>query len=190
MWCYISDFGLSRPADANSDEIYGILPYVAPEVLDGKPYTKAADIYSFGIIMWEFSSGIPAFNDRPHDFDLAFKICNGYRPKIIEGTDPDYVDLMKKCWDNDPNKRPNAEELVFNELRSKYPIERNNRIQVPENEPVIKDHPLSCYRSRKIDSFTNKNILHEDTNNHDINSECLNDIYLFLKDDEIEPVED
>ncbi|POG73366.1 kinase-like domain-containing protein, partial [Rhizophagus irregularis DAOM 181602=DAOM 197198] len=59
---------LSRPVNktANTNEIYGVIPYMAPEVLRGKPYTKAADIYSFGIIMWELTSGIPAFNNRPH----------------------------------------------------------------------------------------------------------------------------
>ncbi len=50
---YISDLGLSKPADKPSEtnEIYGVLPYIAPEFLHGKLYTKAADIYSFGIIM-------------------------------------------------------------------------------------------------------------------------------------------
>jgi serine/threonine protein kinase len=33
---------------------------MAPEVLRGKPYIKAADIYGFGIIMWKMTSGIPA----------------------------------------------------------------------------------------------------------------------------------
>ena len=50
---YISDLRLSKPADkpSKTNEMYGVLPYIAPEVLLGKPYTKAADIYSFGIIM-------------------------------------------------------------------------------------------------------------------------------------------
>jgi serine/threonine protein kinase len=110
----ISDFGLSRPVNktANTNEIYGVIPYMAPEVLRGKPYTKASDIYSFGIIMWELTSGIPAFNNRPHDFDLSLDICNGLRPKIVEGTSPAvYARLMKRCWDSDPNKRPTADEL-------------------------------------------------------------------------------
>jgi len=44
---YISDFGLSKPANKtiNSNKIYGVIPYMAPEILRGKPYTKAADIY-------------------------------------------------------------------------------------------------------------------------------------------------
>ena len=53
---FISDLGLSQPADKQSiksDEIHGVLPYIAPEVLRGKPYTKAADIYSF----WYYNVG-------------------------------------------------------------------------------------------------------------------------------------
>ncbi|PKY12813.1 kinase-like protein, partial [Rhizophagus irregularis] len=52
----------SSPIDENSNiisnsrkEIYGVLPYIAPEVLQGKEYTKSSDIYSLGIIMWELS---------------------------------------------------------------------------------------------------------------------------------------
>ena len=48
----ITDVGLHGPADKkNSNEIYGVLPYIDPEILKGKPPTKASDIYSFGIIM-------------------------------------------------------------------------------------------------------------------------------------------
>jgi serine/threonine protein kinase len=127
---HISDFGLSRPVNqTNLNEIYGIIPYIAPEVLRGKPYTKAADIYSFGIIMWELTSGVPAFNDRSHDFILSLEICEGLRPKIVEGTSPIYKRLMKKCWDSDPNKRPTANELseIFSfwvSYYNDYPIKR------------------------------------------------------------------
>ncbi len=133
-YIYISDFGLSKPVDKLGvlDKTYGVLPYVAPEVLRGNPYIKASDIYSFGIIMWEMTSGIPAFNKRSHDFDLTLDICRGLRPNIIEGTMPEYVELMKKCWDPDPNKRPNAEKLVesFNKWQIEYPVSQN-RIPVP-----------------------------------------------------------
>ena len=49
---YISDMGLcGEISNIDLTKIYGVMPYVAPEVLRGKPYTQAADIYSFGIIM-------------------------------------------------------------------------------------------------------------------------------------------
>ena len=123
-YAYISDFGLCRPADkpTKSNGIYGIMAYMAPEVLRGKPYTKAADIYSFGIVMWEMTSGVPAFSNTPHDYNLCLNICRGLRPDIIEGTESEYSELMKKCWSSDPNKRPTAEELIeyFKDMRRIY----------------------------------------------------------------------
>ena len=44
---------------------------MAPEVLRGKPYTPASDIFSFAMIMWELTSRVPPFDDRPHDFILV-----------------------------------------------------------------------------------------------------------------------
>ncbi|RGB40708.1 kinase-like domain-containing protein, partial [Rhizophagus diaphanus] len=88
---FISDLGMCQPANNKEkpdkkEGVYGVLPYMAPEVLRGYQYTKAADIYSFGIIMNEFLSEEIPFNDIPHDHILAVKICKGLRPKISEGT--------------------------------------------------------------------------------------------------------
>src|SRR6266511_1295347 len=47
----IADLGLSVPTDQEPSSIIGVLPYIAPEVLNGKPYTIASDIYSFGVLM-------------------------------------------------------------------------------------------------------------------------------------------
>ena len=112
---YISDLGLSKPIDylKSNNDVYGVIPYMAPEVLRGKPYIPASDIYSFAMIMWELTSGVPPFDDRAHDFHLSLSICKGERPEIIEGTPQCYIDLMKKCWDLDPLKRPTASELII-----------------------------------------------------------------------------
>ena len=59
----ISDLGLCQPTTSfKKGNIYGVIPFMAPEILRGKPYTTASDIYSFSIIMWEFTSGMPPFN--------------------------------------------------------------------------------------------------------------------------------
>jgi len=105
----ILDFGLYP---LNSKLLYGILPYIAPEILDGEPFSPAADIYSFGIIMTELATGKLAFHDRPHDKDLAIKICNGLRPDIGKGTPQFYINLAKECLSGDPLRRPTANTLV------------------------------------------------------------------------------
>ncbi|RHZ85279.1 hypothetical protein Glove_67g85 [Diversispora epigaea] len=80
IYTQISDFGLSKLIGANPNNPEK--KNIAPEVLVGEEYTKAADEYSFGIIAYEIVTGIPPYPNIPHDKDLAMKICNGLRPKI------------------------------------------------------------------------------------------------------------
>ncbi|POG80541.1 kinase-like domain-containing protein, partial [Rhizophagus irregularis DAOM 181602=DAOM 197198] len=103
---YISDLGFCGPADKSSTSIYGNLPYIAPEVIVGREYTFASDIYSIAILMWEISSGQTPFVNCEHENDLVMNIINGVRPKIVPGTPLEYKNLMKECWDADPLKRP------------------------------------------------------------------------------------
>lgn len=87
---FIADFGLAcRDGQAQEDNSKGVLPYVAPEVLCRQPYTKAADVYSFGIIMWEFTSYQSPFGTREHNCDLVIEIHAGLRPTVIKDT-PSY----------------------------------------------------------------------------------------------------
>ncbi|RIA83534.1 kinase-like domain-containing protein, partial [Glomus cerebriforme] len=107
----ITDMGLCKPADYNALEntkksVYGNLPYIAPEILRGQNYTKAADIYSFGIIMYETISGLPPYHDVSHDENLALKICQGLRPRFNIKVPQLVVQLIKSCLDANPLNRP------------------------------------------------------------------------------------
>ncbi|RGB27750.1 kinase-like domain-containing protein [Rhizophagus diaphanus] len=110
---YISDFGLSVPANEqkSDNKVYGVLPYIAPEVLNKEPYTSSSDIYSFGIIMIELSFGKPPFYNRKHDLHLALAICDGLRPEFGKGTPEVYKKLAYRCTNANSIKRPTADEL-------------------------------------------------------------------------------
>ncbi|RHZ75568.1 hypothetical protein Glove_212g133 [Diversispora epigaea] len=112
----ISDFGLSKLIGVNTNNpekknIFGVLPYIAPEVLSGEEYTKAADVYSFGIIAYEMITGFPPYPDIPHDKDLAIKICNGLRPKIPFRIPKLITRMIMRCWDARFTYRPTFYEL-------------------------------------------------------------------------------
>jgi len=95
----ISDLGLSQPTNYQKDKgkIFGVLPYIAPEVLQGKGYTLASDIYSFGIIAAEFLSHSYPYPDK-NKVNLTLKICQGYRPNIDSVPLPQLLkDLIKQC---------------------------------------------------------------------------------------------
>ncbi|RGB26123.1 kinase-like domain-containing protein [Rhizophagus diaphanus] len=99
--------GLSQAINSKSsnNEIYGVIPYIAPEVFKGFKFTQKADIYSLGMILWEFTTGCKPFDNIKHDYNLIYKILDGERPNITEDTPECYTNLMKSCWDPDPEKR-------------------------------------------------------------------------------------
>src|SRR6266496_5374700 len=97
--------------NTSNNKIYGVLPYIAPEILRGQNYTKASDIYSFGIIMYEVISGLPPYHDVSHDINLAIKICQGLRPKLNIKVPQLIVHLIKRCLDANPLNRPTAKEI-------------------------------------------------------------------------------
>jgi serine/threonine protein kinase len=112
----IGDLGLSQAVNnkKNNNEIYGVIPYIAPEIFKGSEFSKEADIYSFGMIMWELTTGCKPFDNVEHDIHLIYKILDGKRPKITEDTPKCYANLMKSCWDPDPKKRPSIIDILSN----------------------------------------------------------------------------
>ncbi|POG78605.1 kinase-like domain-containing protein, partial [Rhizophagus irregularis DAOM 181602=DAOM 197198] len=110
---YISDMGLCGDvSNIDQNNIYGVIPYVAPEVLKGQLFTQAADVYSLGMIMYFVATGKQPFADCAHDEFLVLNICNGNRPEVNMPEAPKcYIDLMKQCWNSNPDNRPKATEI-------------------------------------------------------------------------------
>ena len=63
----VCDFGLARFQDRfvkdNKGKI-GTPHWMAPEILRGESYTEAADVYSFGVILWEVLTGQIPYKER------------------------------------------------------------------------------------------------------------------------------
>ncbi|RIB20469.1 kinase-like domain-containing protein [Gigaspora rosea] len=136
------------------EEIYGVMPYVAPEVLLGKKFTQAADIYGFGIIMTEISTGQRPFDGVEFsETKLAIEICRGLRPKFAPGTPKCYIELAEKCMNSDPLKRPSASN-VLDSIRS-WLTDSEIKNQFLEADKAIKPlpipkHPDEMYTSKII----------------------------------------
>ncbi|RHZ57545.1 hypothetical protein Glove_386g25 [Diversispora epigaea] len=123
----ISDLGFSQPANIDSNlsresQIYGIIPYMAPELFKNQPYSYASDIYSLGMIMWQLTSGHRPFHDQEHGPKLILDILDGKRPEITEDTPERWANLMKRCWHPDPSQRPTIQRIceMLKEFRSNY----------------------------------------------------------------------
>src|SRR5436305_11713000 len=81
------------------------------------------------MLMWEIFAGYPPFDDKAHGPCLILKICEGLRPQILPSMPDDYAQMMQKCWDVDPSKRPTIGEIqIFaeNKLKEFYKGTINN----------------------------------------------------------------
>ncbi|KAK2987157.1 hypothetical protein RJ640_019717 [Escallonia rubra] len=111
----IADFGVARVEAQNPKDMTGetgTLGYMAPEVLDGKPYNRKCDVYSFGICLWEIYCC-----DMPYP-DLSFAevssavVRQNLRPEIPRCCPSSLASIMRKCWDAKPERRPEMDEVV------------------------------------------------------------------------------
>uniref|UniRef100_U9T1A4 Protein kinase domain-containing protein n=1 Tax=Rhizophagus irregularis (strain DAOM 181602 / DAOM 197198 / MUCL 43194) TaxID=747089 RepID=U9T1A4_RHIID len=163
----IGDLGLSQPVSAQSNnEIYGVIPYVAPEIFKGSAFSKESDIYCMGMIMWELTTGCKPFANVEHDIHLIYKILDGERPEITKDTPECYAKLMKRCWDSDPTKRPLITEIrkTFGKwffknksigIFKQAEIKRKELIKLKKLGFKFngKTHPSAIYTSRSLKSF-------------------------------------
>ncbi|GBC47676.2 kinase-like domain-containing protein [Rhizophagus irregularis DAOM 181602=DAOM 197198] len=123
----LADFGLSKRIGASSNfqsKLFGMVPYVDPKSFNTRrnsynqkipmySLNKKSDIYSIGVLLWEMSSGRPPFcTEGEYDVGLALEICQGLRETIVPDTPENYVKIYTKCWDSEPDNRPNIFQVV------------------------------------------------------------------------------
>ena len=102
----------------------GTFHWMAPETLENKPYAHKADIYSYGvsisilllqIVLWEIICREPPFKTlSPHE--IMYRVINfKERPShqlIPEDCPKELVAIMTKCWQQNPQSRPDFSDIV------------------------------------------------------------------------------
>jgi len=123
----IVDFGVSemfdKPADMRTSKSAGSPAFLPPELCVGKHGDvsgTAADIWSMGVSLYCLRYGRIPF-DRTGILDMYEAIRND-TVKYLEGEDPDFVDLMSKVLEKDPNKRITMPELRVRQGRMALPF--------------------------------------------------------------------
>uniref|UniRef100_A0A6B2LMR1 Protein kinase domain-containing protein n=1 Tax=Arcella intermedia TaxID=1963864 RepID=A0A6B2LMR1_9EUKA len=109
----VADLGLAREIDIDNGMtlMAGTPKWEAPEVLAAKKgkrnYSKGADVYSYGMVLYEMVAGEDPFVDVHDLFELKKLVCDRHkRPKVPKHVPPMITSLMKQCWNRDPSKRP------------------------------------------------------------------------------------
>ncbi|KAG7339382.1 protein tyrosine kinase [Nitzschia inconspicua] len=102
----ISDFGMSVAMSGQEPTAEtGTYRYMAPEVIRHESYSSLADVYSFGICLWQLiTREIPFATMTP--IQAAFRVAQGERPPIPDSTPSPLKDIILACWEQDSRKRP------------------------------------------------------------------------------------
>lgn len=118
----ILDFGLAKiveNASVDSDDVYamsgetGSLRYMAPEVADGLRYNYSADVYSFGVILWELNAMKKPFEGLSRDLFYERIVHGGERPPLSRKWPAELTSLMSECWDADMHNRPKFRDIML-----------------------------------------------------------------------------
>ncbi|KAF0698229.1 Aste57867_11133 [Aphanomyces stellatus] len=117
----LTDFGISKEdMQATMTMGVGTFRWMAPEVIQDKDYTVAADIYSFGMILSEFDTHhIPyeelknPTNGQPvSDSAIMVKVVAGTIKPSFTGSCPEWIsDMALQCLSYNPDDRPTAMQL-------------------------------------------------------------------------------
>ncbi|KAL2093546.1 hypothetical protein ACEWY4_010858 [Coilia grayii] len=112
----ISDFGLSKieSSDAMSTAC-GTPGYVAPEVLAQKPYGKAVDCWSIGVIAYILLCGYPPFYDENDSklFEQILKAEYEFDAPYWDDISDSAKDFISNLMQKDPEKRFTCEEALL-----------------------------------------------------------------------------
>ncbi|KAH9305389.1 hypothetical protein KI387_009793, partial [Taxus chinensis] len=109
----IADFGVARievQSEGMTPET-GTYRWMAPEMIQSRPYNHKVDVYSFGIVLWELITGMLPFQNMTA-VQAAFAVVNkGLRPTIPQDCPLSLADIMSRCWDANPEVRPPFSEV-------------------------------------------------------------------------------
>ncbi|KAG7484543.1 hypothetical protein MATL_G00050500 [Megalops atlanticus] len=151
----ICDFGLARDVMNDSNYIskgstFLPLKWMAPESIFHNLYTTLSDVWSYGILLWEiFSLGGTPYPDIPMNQMFYSALRRGYRMAKPPHATEEIYDVMRKCWEEKYEKRPEFSYLAHT-IGSMLPeayIRKYNQV----NESFFKsDHPAVVRAKPKV----------------------------------------
>lgn len=119
----VTDFILSELTVLKSSEKRSNFVYLSPEILRNESPSKSSDVYSFAIVSYEILTGVRPFNNLSFNEFIEKVAVQNERPELTEEIPVFLKELIRKCWNSNPEERPNFDEIV-NELKNSVSSEK------------------------------------------------------------------
>jgi serine/threonine protein kinase len=108
----VADFGFARIKEENATMTHCGTPcWTAPEILRGEKYDERADVFSFGIIMWQVVTRKDPYAGR-NFMGVSLDVLEGKRPNAMPDLPAAFQKTMSRCWHAKPGKRPPMSTVV------------------------------------------------------------------------------
>lgn len=112
----ICDFGVSsaehvQTINPGQQHMVGTPWYIAPEMVEYRPYTTSVDIWSLGCTIMELATGRRPYHELSA-MQVLFRMVEDQRPPIPSSLSPELNSFLLACFVWDPEQRPSAAELM------------------------------------------------------------------------------
>lgn len=137
----IGDFGIARRMRPGQirvpmDVMNGTVSHMAPELLQDKHMSKATDVYSFAVLLWEIAAqGESPFSGIDAVDVITAVVKHDLRPKFAENAFRPLIQLATRCWHADPHERPGFDE-IGEELITWKPMVTFQRVENVSYRPI------------------------------------------------------
>ena len=146
----LADFGLARVSGAfetTSRHITASVSHAAPEILEGKAPSSAADVYSLASTLYALVAGAPAFTagDEESLVALYVRIASSPVPELDESEAPrSFFEALASAMSKQPQERPTTAEAFGRMLQAVEQAEGVPVTELPINEPSPSAAPLAA----------------------------------------------
>ena len=116
MFAKVCDFGTARTlAKTAMTTQKGTYRWMAPEIVKGieANINKMCDVFSYGMVLYEIYARKIPYDDIPTDPLVGMAMLQGKHPPIPATLPPFLHPLLEACWKDEPNERPQFEDIVM-----------------------------------------------------------------------------
>jgi len=111
----VTDYGVATESKGRNDDKTaetGTYRWMPPEVIRHEAYSQTADVFSYGVVLWQLLTRENPFADKSQVEAAAAVALEDRRPPSPAGIPTSVLDLINNCWTKEPDERPAFPSII------------------------------------------------------------------------------